>query len=91
MLSLKVVLTWRNTTDVPSLSLVSPRVQMRRWLWFPSPLRLPVSPVTPVAMTHAVLPDTFLSLKIVNVTVIHDDPLTEALLLDNVHGFLSTS
>ena len=51
----------------------------------------PVSPVAPVAMTHAELPDTFSSLKIVSVTIIQDDPLTEALLLDNVHGVLSTS
>lgn len=47
--------------------------------------------VAPVPMEHAVLPLTFLAPKIVNVTIVQDDPLTQALLIDNVHGFLSTS
>lgn len=45
----------------------------------------------PVPMEHAVLPPLFSLLKIVNVTIIQDDPTTQALLVDNVHGFLSTS
>ena len=51
----------------------------------------PLVEVAPVPMEHAVLPSTFSLLKIVNVTIIQDDPTTEALVVDNVHGFLSTS
>ena len=35
-------------------------------------------------MIYAVLPSTFLNSKIVNVTVIQDDPNTEVLLIDTI-------
>ena len=47
--------------------------------------------VAPVPMEHAVLSATLLGQKIVNVTNVQDDPLTQALLVDTIHGFWSTS
>ena len=39
-------------------------------------------------MIHAVLPSTFLNSKIVNATVIQDDPTLEALLIDTISYYL---
>lgn len=47
--------------------------------------------VAPVQTEHAALPATLLGQKIVNVTNMQDDPLTQALLVDTIHGFWSTS
>lgn len=41
----------------------------------------PTVSVASVPMIHAVLPSSFTSQKIVNVTVVQDNPLTEALLI----------
>ena len=41
-----------------------------------------------VPMIHAVLPTTFQGLGIKNVTIIQDNPVTEALLLDSFGYYL---
>lgn len=47
--------------------------------------------VAPVPMEHAVLLLIFLAPDVVNVTIMRDTPLTEALLIDKMYGFLYTS
>lgn len=47
--------------------------------------------IAPAAMEHAVLPPAFLAPNIDRITIVQDDPTIEALLIDNVHGLLSTS
>lgn len=47
----------------------------------------PVSPVAPVPMMHAVLPDSFKQ-QLVKVTMIETTPLTTGLLIDNLHYLL---
>ena len=51
----------------------------------------PAVSVTPVPMGHAVSPTTLLTQMMVNVTIVQNDLMTQALLLDDVHGFLSSS
>lgn len=47
--------------------------------------------VAPMLMEYAVLPLKFLAPNVVHVTIVQDTPLTQALLVDNVHGFLFSS